>query len=104
MNYKKWILFLTLIIPANQCFAGDGATLIFKSGQVVFLDNGYKTLSTGLLKLGQNQSSRMELTLEGSSFVIDLSEINILCRDRCTNMVVVDQRDPARTTQEKPKR
>ena len=89
----------TLLSSTSNCLAADGATLVFKSGQVVFLNNGYKQLSELLSKLSKKSQDHqfVELNLEGSSFLLNISEVVILCRDHCSNLEIIDVRDPART-------
>lgn len=88
-----------ILISASSAFAGDGATLVFKSGQVVYLNYGYQVLATAM----SNQFARgqthavVELAQEGSSSLVNISEVVVLCRDRCKNLEVIDFRDPART-------
>ncbi len=93
-----------IMLSAASAFAGDGATLVFKSGQVVYLNYGYQVLATAM----SNQFARgqthavVELAQEGSSSLVNISEVVVLCRDRCKNLEVIDFRDPARTPVNSP--
>ena len=87
----------------SPVWAADGATLIFKSGQVIYIDGGYQVLSNAMLALNKKDNlhnSTIQLTLEGSSFVVNVADINILCRDRCKNIELLDfnNSDVATTT------
>lgn len=99
VNVRTFIVasFLALVMPASA-FAGEGATIIFRSGLVVLVDNGYKQILDGVLSLNNKSTDHkiLQLNLEGGSSLINLAEVAIVCRDRCTGVEVIDSRDPAR--------
>ncbi|MDZ4787205.1 MAG: hypothetical protein SGJ02_14120 [bacterium] len=94
------VLLFNLIVSSSNLFAADGATLFFKSGQALFLDGGYQELSEAMAKLSTRNEGQavLMLNLVGSTIWVNMSEVIILCRDKCRNIEVMDLRDPARTT------
>lgn len=83
---------------SSNARAGDGATLIFNSGIVVEIDDGYSQLINSLKSLDSKTSIHkvVELNLGGGTFLVNVSEIVVLCRDKCKNMTIKHQLDPAR--------
>lgn len=75
--------------------AGEGATIIFRSGLVVTLNNGYEQIFSQL-KTAKAGPNLVSLNIAGSDFTIDVSEIVVLCRDQCNAMGVMHQLDPKR--------
>lgn len=92
------ILACLALILVPRAFAGEGATIIFESGQVIQIDDGYKEIVNGLKSLssGSQQHKILEITLGGSTFLINVAEVVIVCRDRCSNLTVLHQLDPKR--------
>jgi hypothetical protein len=90
---------LLALAPLAAAHAGDGATLVFESGQLVRLNNGYGAILSAMKNLNDtNQKHRIvELNLEGNSFLLNVAEVVIVCRDRCSSLEVQDLRDPARS-------
>jgi hypothetical protein len=92
---------LTLVfvgsIPAAH--AGDGAMIVFKSGVIVNLDNGYKQLVDGMkgLKIKGSENYPVEIQIEGTSFFINLGEVAVLCRDRCSSLTLVSPKQGTST-------
>lgn len=82
------------VAPLNAAHAGDGATILFREGHVAYLANGYTTLVEEYKKLNSKDASHsiVELKLESSPFLINLAEVVIICRDRCTSLEVIDPR------------
>lgn len=99
---KSFIAFLltftiSILAITNSAHAGDGATILFREGQVAYIDNGYAALVEEYKKLNSNSSSHkiVQLNLESSPFLINISEIVVICRDRCTSLEVADPRRSA---------
>jgi hypothetical protein len=92
-------LFSFALLP--DAHAGTGATLVFREGQVVYLDDGYATLVEAYKNMDKHADSRkiIEMTLNGSSFLLDLSQVVIVCRDKCASIQVVDPRKSGRQSQ-----
>ncbi|RIL11148.1 MAG: hypothetical protein DCC75_02935 [Proteobacteria bacterium] len=86
---------LGLVAPA---WAGDKATIVFESGQVVTIDDGYRQIIDAMKKLdGQNVEHRIvEFQIGGGSFLLNVAEVVIVCRDNCSSLTVVHQLDPKR--------
>gem|GEM_PF-5736144 len=91
-------IFALLLIQCALCLsqislahAGDGAMIVFKSGVVVNLDNGYKQLVEGMkgLKAKGSENYPVEILIEGTSFFINLGEVAVLCRDRCSSLTLI---------------
>lgn len=96
MKAIRFVLYLIVLISTlpNLAIAGDGATILFREGQVAYLENGYSALVEEYKKLNSKESSHkiVELKLESNPFLINISEIVIICRDRCKSLEVVDPR------------
>lgn len=94
-----FIFFLAIGAP-TVALAGDGATIMFREGQLAYVNNGYSALVDAYKKLNSKNSSHqiIELKIESSPFLINLSEVVIICRDRCTSLEV---KDPRRTPEER---
>lgn len=97
MNFIKSILLLAFglsLINLENAHAGDGATILFKEGQVAYIANGYQQLVDEYKKLGSDNKTHkiIQLNLESSPFLINIAEIVIICRDRCSSLEVFDPR------------
>ncbi len=81
---------LALTLP-RAAYAGDGATIVFKSGVIVTLNNGYKQLVDGMkeLRTKGSQNFPVEILIEGNSFFVNLGEVAVLCRDSCSSLTIV---------------
>lgn len=79
----------SLTIPA--AYAGDAATIVFKSGVTITLNNGYKQLVEGMKGLRGKGAENypVEIQIEGTSFFINLGEVTVLCRDTCSALNMV---------------
>ncbi len=79
-------------------FAGDAATVIFKSGQVVKIDDGYQMLVDAMNGLNGKEVKHqiLKMMIDGNSFVMNIAEVVIVCRDNCTNVSILHQLDPRR--------
>lgn len=86
------------LLIASNAQAGTGATIVFREGQVVYLDDGYATLVEAYKAMDKHADGRkiIEMTLNGSSFLLDLSQVVIVCRDKCASIQVVDPRKSGR--------
>ncbi len=82
-----------LVTPAAT-YAAEGATLLFREGQVVYVTNGYKQLAENFKAMSGKsvQAKIIEVNIEGSTFLINLSEVVLVCRDRCSNLEINDPR------------
>ena len=82
------------ITTSSPAYAGDGITLVFKSGVVVYFNNGYKQILDEVKKFNRQGSDTYmgELSIGGETMVINLAEVVILCRDRCSGMQVVNEK------------
>ncbi len=96
-------LVLTVGLFGSLCssaYAADGATIVFTSGQVVRLQDGFKDLAPAFKRLsdkkGNQEHQVVQLTLNGNTFLLNLAEVVILCRDDCGGLSIEDKRDPAR--------
>lgn len=87
-------------LRSEIAFAGDGATILFREGHVAYLANGYETLVEEYKKLNSKSTNHqiVELKLESNPFLINLAEVVIICRDRCTSLEI---NDPRRSTAKK---
>jgi hypothetical protein len=83
--------------PASA-LAADAATIVFNSGQRVYINNGYGQIVTAMKQLNARSQDHqiVDLNIEGGSFLLNVAEVVIVCRDRCTSLEVVDFRDPSR--------
>ncbi len=73
--------------------------IVFKSGVIVNLDNGYKQLVDGMkgLKIKGSENYPVEIQIEGTSFFINLGEVAVLCRDRCSSLTLVSPKQGTST-------
>ncbi len=80
-----------LMVETPLAHAGDAAMIVFKSGVVVNLDNGYKQLVDGMkgLKMKGSENYPVEIQIEGTAFFINLGEVAVLCRDRCSSLTLI---------------
>jgi hypothetical protein len=83
-------VFFVFVAP-DSALAGDGATIVFKSGVIVTLNNGYKQLVDGMkdLRTKGSQNFPVEILIEGTSFFVNLGEVAVLCRDTCSSLTVI---------------
>ena len=92
------ILLVLVVAPANA-LAGDGATVIFKSGQMILIDNGYGQIVESMksLNLGKDSQHKIiSLDVGGGEFILDLAQVVVVCRDVCKSVTVLHQLDPSR--------
>jgi len=83
---------------ATSAYAGNGATIAFRSGQLAFIDDGYDQLLVAMQSLERKDSTHkiVKLTVAGGTFLLNVSEVVLICRDRCKSVDFYDQRDPSR--------
>jgi hypothetical protein len=88
-----------LLVATAPALAGEAATIVFRSGQVVRINDGYSTVIAAMSKLNtaSQAHSIVNLNIGGGSFLLNVAEAVIVCRDHCPSLEVVDVRDPART-------
>ena len=74
--------------------AGDGATIIMKSGVVISINNGFAQLVNGMktLKSSGVHNYPVEVEIENTSFFVNLGEVALLCRDTCSSMTITTPR------------
>lgn len=96
MKRLIWGLFL-LLLP-SEAFAGDKATLVFKSGLVVTIDDGFRQVIEAMKQLNAKSQDHhiVQLEIGGGSFLLNVAEVVIACRDDCSTLQIVDKRDTAR--------
>ena len=95
MKYLATALFaLFAIATPRLALAGDGATIIMKSGVVITITNGYSQLVTGMRSLKSTgvQNFPVEIAIENTSFYVNLGEVALLCRDSCSSMTITAPR------------
>ena len=94
------VLFLALFALSRPpaCYAGDAATLIFESGQVVKIDDGFRQIVDAMKGLNSSSSDHkiVELNIGGGSFLLNVAQVVIVCRDACEPLTVLHQLDPRR--------
>ena len=88
-------LLSSLFAPA-MAFA-TGATLVFKSGLRIYVNNGYEKIVDTFSTIDKDARHKIvSLDIEGGIFLLDLSELVVVCKEKCTSISIVDTRDPAR--------
>ena len=98
MKSLKIALFISAIFPFNPAYAADAATVIFKSGQVIKVDDGFRQIVDVMKANGSSDKSNnlVELNIGGGTFLLNLSEVVVVCRDSCSNLTILHQLDPKR--------
>lgn len=87
------VLVAALLCPVSA-LAGDGVTMIFRSGQVVLIDNGYKQIVDAMKSLNDEKDVRhriVALDIGGDNFMLNLAELVVVCRDTCKSLTVQHQ-------------
>lgn len=94
--FKRLALSLLLLCTASPitAIAGEGATVVFDSGTIVYLKNGYSQLISAFKNANETSGEQdvLELNIEGTSFAIDLREVVVICRDQCSALEVKQYR------------
>ena len=101
MSLKQKVIFIfVVLLSTSNAYAGDGVTIVFQEGQVVQLNYGFNSIASAFRSLGNSSSGRkiMEVSVEGGTLLIDLSQVAIVCKDDCKGMVI---QDPRATKKEK---
>lgn len=83
----------------GAAWAGDAATVIFKSGQVVKIEDGFRQVTEALKQYradGHGGGAIVELNLGGGTFLLNVAEVVIACRDTCAGLTIMHQLDPKR--------
>ena len=95
---RRVLLTLSLLLFPTAASAGDAATIIFKSGQVLQIGDGYRAIVDSLKKLNSDSTEHrlIEVTLGGGEVVLNVSEVVMVCRDGCRGMSIQHQLDPKR--------
>ena len=83
-------LFVLILVQARPAVAGDSATIVLKSGIVLYMANGFTQLLAGMKNLKQTGSENypIEVNIEGTSFFINLGDVAVLCRDTCGSLKI----------------
>jgi hypothetical protein len=83
------------LADVTPAFAGDGATIIFKSGTLVYVSNGYQQIVSALKEFNKKGTDNynMEVNIEDATFFINLGTVAIVCRDRCKSMEILSKKD-----------
>ncbi len=93
---KKYLLVLLILVPLHA-FAGDAATVIFKSGQVVRIDDGFRQLVEAMKKVKPtDEFSLLEMNISGGTFLLNMAQAVVVCRDTCSSLQIMHQLDPRR--------
>lgn len=99
MKNSLFALSITLLCIAapSTAYAGDGVTLVMKSGAVIFMRRGYDQIAAGIREY--NSKSNVEtlikqIKIEEGTFYINLNEIAIACRDHCRSLEITPPRKP----------
>lgn len=95
---RTGIVCAAILLSAVPSFAADGATIAFRSGQVAYIDNGYEKILEAMESLDRESKDHriVKLTLAGATFLLNVAEVVLVCRDRCTSVEFRDLRDPKR--------
>jgi hypothetical protein len=91
--------FTTLAVLASSAsaWAGEGATIIFRSGQTIMLDSGYNEIAAAVKAHTNKRTSEIvSLNIGGNEILLDVSEVVLLCRDSCRTLRLSHQLDPER--------
>lgn len=86
------------LLLSSTAYAGEGVTLIFQSGQMVTIEDGFGAIVRAMESLDGKESQKkiVKLNLNGSTFLVDVSEVVVVCRDTCRDLKVAHQLDPSR--------
>ena len=93
------LLLFGLLLFAAPAFAGDAATVVFKSGQVVQIPDGFREIINSMKTLNRESSDHaiVEMNIGGGTFLLNVAEVVIVCRDECKSVNIRHQLDPARS-------
>ena len=83
----------SMIVVPGTAFAGDGATIVFNSGSVIYINNGFNQLAGSLKEFNRSGSENynyiVEINIEGSTFFVNLGDVSVICRDSCSAMNIL---------------
>ena len=98
-SVSRLLLATALLGVPLPALAGEAATIVFRSGQVVRINDGYNAVVAAMSKLNASSQAHsiVNLNIGGGSFLLNVAEAVIVCRDHCPSLEIVDVRDPART-------
>lgn len=101
---RSVVLLILLFLSPTVASAGDAATIIFRSGQVLQVGDGYRAIVDSLKRLNSESTDHrlVELTLGGGEVVLNVAEVVMVCRDGCRGMSIQHQLDPKRAAQKAP--
>lgn len=96
---RKVLVFCIFLFTPAVAFAGDAATVVFKSGQVAKIEDGYRQIVNAMTRLNDKSEGHkiLEMEIGGGTFLLNVSEVVIVCRDDCRGLKVQHQLDPARS-------
>ena len=96
-RYLLLSLSLLLCLP-GLAYAGDAATIVFESGQVIYVDNGYSEVAKAMKELESKSKPHkvIEFKVCSGTFMLNVADVVAVCRDQCSSMRLVDMRDPSR--------
>lgn len=102
MAIRKMLAIVALValyLTPTLAYAGDAAMLIFKSGQVIKVDDGFRQISEVLRRSSgtENKMSMVELNLGSGTFLLNVAEVVVACRDDCSGITIMHQLDPKRS-------
>ncbi len=95
---KKMLFLTTILFFSSSAFAADRATVLFESGQIVVVDDGYLKIVEEYKRLNRNSSEHhiIELSVGGGTFLMNLAQVVVVCRDDCRSLFYTHQLDPGR--------
>jgi hypothetical protein len=81
---------LTLMLAVDSAFAGDGATIVLKSGAIITINNGYTQIVGGMKEFNRRgtENFNAEINMEGTTFFINLADVALVCRDECKSLEI----------------
>ena len=98
MKRKLFLSVLLFFLFPGLAAAGDAATIVFESGQVIYVDNGYAEVAKAMKELESKSKDHkvIEFKIGGGTFMLNVADVVAVCRDQCSSMRLVDMRDPSR--------
>jgi len=104
-RFIAFVAVIFMVLSAAPLYAADAATVIFKSGQVVRINDGFRQIEAELSKVnGKNiDHHNVQLNLGCGALIMNVAEIVVLCRDDCRDVVIAHQLDPKRGKPESEK-
>lgn len=100
-NKTLIIAFIFFALIPNLALAGDAVTLIFDSGHRVFIDNGFAKVSSAMKELNSKSQKHqiVEFELRGGTFLLNVAEVVVACKDQCPGMDYKDAREETKRGQ-----